>query len=81
MPMAPKCTELTGCIVSVQEWMNCVKLKLSPDKTESSESSIPKFPIKFLQNSTKPAETVKTWLLLFTQKTALTVMPYLLLSP
>ena len=59
--------KLTEYLVSVQEWMNGVKLKLNPDKTEfiiisdkhTRESLIPKFAVKFLQSSIIPAEEVK----------------------
>ena len=48
--------ELTECLLFVQEWMNDVKLKLNPDKTEffitgnkhSRKSHIPKLPVAFL---------------------------------
>ena len=60
-------TELTECLVSVHEWMNAVKLKLNPDKTEiifiidkhTTESFILKCPVKFLQSSVTLAEEVK----------------------
>ena len=60
-------TELNECLFSVQEWMNDVKLKLSPYKSEffiifnkyTRESSIPKFPVTFLQCSIILAEEVK----------------------
>ena len=59
--------ELTECLVSVQEWMNGVKLKLNPGKTEfiiigykhTTESLIPKFPVEFLQTSRMLAEEVQ----------------------
>ena len=52
---------------SVQEWMNGVKLKLNPDKTEfiitgdkyTRESLTPKFPVIFLQSSVSKAVEVK----------------------
>ena len=58
--------ELTECLISVQEWMNSVQLKLNPDKTEfiiigdkhTGESLVP----NFLLHSSKvltPAEEVQ----------------------
>ena len=59
--------ELTEWLVSVQVWLNSVKLKLNPDKTgfiiirnkHTSESLILKFPVKFLESSIIPAVEVK----------------------
>ena len=59
--------ELTEWCVSVQGWVNGMKLKLDPDKTEfiiigdkhTRESLTPKFPVKFLQSSVTPVDEVK----------------------
>ena len=59
--------ELIECLVSVQEWMNGLKLKFNLNKTEfiiirdkhTTESLIPKFLVTFLQCSTMPEEEVK----------------------
>ena len=53
--------------MDVREWLNGVKLKLNPDKTEfiiisdkqTRESFLPNFPVTFLQSSITPAEKVK----------------------
>ena len=58
---------MSSFFVFVQEWMNGVKLKLHPDKTEfiiignkhTRESLIPNFPVTFLQSSIMPPEEVK----------------------
>ena len=63
---ASSTTELTNCLEAVQAWMGNNKLKLNLDKTEfivigdqirSSQKS--SFPVSFLGNTTKPAESVK----------------------
>ena len=51
--------ELTECLKSVQEWMDGVKLKLNPEKTEFiiigqkaiRESLAPNFPVPLVQNN------------------------------
>ena len=59
--------ELTKCLKSVQEWMDGVKLKLNPEKTEFiiigqkaiRESLAPNFPVPLLQNNISPSVEVK----------------------
>ena len=59
--------ELTKCLKSVQEWMDGVKLKLNPEKTEFiiigqkaiRESLAPNFPAPHLQNNISPSVEVK----------------------
>ena len=59
--------ELTECLKSVQEWMDSVKLKLNPEKTEFiiigqkaiRESLAPNFPVPLLQNNISPSVEVK----------------------
>ena len=59
--------ELTECLKSVQEWMDGVKLKLNPEKTEFiiigqkaiRESLAPNFPVPLLQNNISPSVEVK----------------------
>ena len=59
--------ELTECLKSVQEWMDGVKLKLNPEKTEViiigdkpvRESIGPNFPVPLLQNNISPSAEVK----------------------
>ena len=59
--------ELTECLICVQKWMNGVKLKLNPQKTEfiiigdrqARESLIPKFPTQLLRNYVSPIDTFK----------------------
>ena len=54
--------ELTECLACVQNWMDCVRLKLNPKKTEfiiignrqARESIMQKFPTQFLGNSIPP---------------------------
>ena len=72
--------ELTECLKSVQEWMDGVKLKLNPEKTEFiiigqkaiRESLAPNFPVPFLQNNISPSVEVKNLGVIFT--TPLTIM-------
>ena len=60
-------TELSKCLGTVQKWMDSVKLKLNPDKTEfiiigdknTRDSLAQKFPVDLLQSSVIPAEKVK----------------------
>ena len=74
--------ELTDCLKSVQEWMDGVKLKLNPEKTEFiiigqkaiRESLAPNFSVPLLQNNISPSVEVKTWVLFSTQTTPLTIM-------
>ena len=74
--------ELTECLKSVQEWMDGVKLKLNPEKTEFiiigqkaiRESLAPNFPVPLLQNNISPSVEVKIWVLFSTQTTPLTIM-------
>ena len=74
--------ELTECLKSVQEWMDSVKLKLNPEKTEFiiigqkaiRESLAPNFPVPLLQNNISPSVEVKIWVLFSTQTTPLTIM-------
>ena len=59
--------ELTECLKSVQEWMDGVKLKLNPEKTEfiiigqkaTRESLAPNFLVLLLQNNISPSVEVK----------------------
>ena len=59
--------ELTECLTCVQKWMDIMKLKLNPEKTEliiigdrqSRESFILKFPTHLLGTSVSPTDTVK----------------------
>ena len=59
--------ELTECLNCVQKWMDGVKLKLNPEKTEfiiignrqARESLMQKFPTQLLGNSISPTDTVK----------------------
>ena len=57
--------ELTKCLVSVLEWLNGVKLRLSSELiTEfiikhTRESLLPELPVTFLQSYITPAEEVK----------------------
>ena len=59
--------ELTECLKSVQEWMDSVKLKLNPEKTEFiivgqkaiRKSLAPNFPVPLLQNNISPSMEVK----------------------
>ena len=59
--------ELTECLAWVQKWMDGVRLKLNPEKTEfivtgdrqARESIIQKFPTQFLGNSISPTNEVK----------------------
>ena len=59
--------ELAECLKSVQEWMDSVKLKLNPEKTEFiiigqkaiRESLAPNFPVPLLQNNISPSVEVK----------------------
>ena len=54
--------ELTECLACVQKWMDSVRLKLNPEKTEftiigdrqARESIMQKFPTQFLGNSISP---------------------------
>ena len=58
---------LTKCLKSVQEWMDGVKLKLNPEKSEFiiidqkaiRESLAPNFPVPLLQNNISPSVEVK----------------------
>ena len=60
--------DLTKCLISVQEWMKGLILKLNHDKTEfiiidnkhTRQSLLPKFPVTFLQSSVTLADEVKT---------------------
>ena len=59
--------EQTECLKSVQEWMDGVKLKLHPEKTEFiiigqkaiGETLAPHFPVPLLQNNISPSVKVK----------------------
>ena len=59
--------ELTKCLTCVKKWMDGVKLKLNPEKTEfitigdrqARESLINKFSTQLLGNSIYPTDTVK----------------------
>ena len=59
--------ELTESLTCVQKWMDGVKLKLDPEKTEfiiigdrqARESLSQKFPTQLLGNSISPTDTVK----------------------
>ena len=59
--------ELTECLMSVQEWMVGIKLKLNPEKTEfiimrqkaTRESLAPNSPVPLLQNNISPSVEVK----------------------
>ena len=59
--------DLTECLKSVQEWMDGVKLKLNPEKTEFiivgqkaiRELLAPNFPVPLLQNNISPLVEVK----------------------
>ena len=59
--------ELTECLTCVEKWMDGVKLKLNPEKTEfiiigdrqTRESLIQKFPTQLLGNSISPTDTLK----------------------
>ena len=59
--------ELTECLACVQKWMDGVRLKLNPEKTEftfigdkqARESIMQKFPTQFLGNSISPTNEVK----------------------
>ena len=59
--------ELTDCLACVQKWMNGVRLKLNPEKTEfivigdrqARESIMQKFHTQFLGNSISPTNEVK----------------------
>ena len=65
--------ELTECLKSVQEWMDGVKLKLNPEKTEFiiigqkaiRESLAPNFPVPLLQNNISPSVEVKNLHVIF----------------
>ena len=69
---------MTECLVSVQELINSVKLKLNSDKAEFSiignthtkETLIPNCPVTLLQSSMMLAEEVK----ILTQETLFTAM-------
>ena len=60
-------TELTECLACIQKWMDGVRLKLNPEKTEftvisnrqARESIMQKFPTQFLRNSISPTNEVK----------------------
>ena len=60
--------ELTECLACVQKWMNGVKLKLNPEKTEfiiigdrqARESLMQNFPTQLFGNSISPTDIVKT---------------------
>ena len=59
--------ELTECLACIQKWMDGVRLKLNPEKTEfiiignrqARESIMQKFPTQFLGNSISPTNEVK----------------------
>ena len=59
--------ELPEYLTCVQKWMDGVKLKLNPEKTEfiiigdrqATDSLIQKFPTQLLRNSISPTDTVK----------------------
>ena len=59
--------ELTECLACVQKWMDGVRLKLNPEKTEfiiigdrqARKSIMQKFPTQFLGNSISPTNEVK----------------------
>ena len=59
--------ELTECLTCVLKWMDGVKLKLNPEKTEfiiigdrqARESLVQKFPTQLLGNSISPSNTAK----------------------
>ena len=80
--------QLTECLVSVQEWMHSVKLKLNPDKTEfiiigdkhTRELLKPKCLVKFLQSSITPTEELKNLEVTFDRHVS-KVSLSLLLSP
>ena len=59
--------ELTECLACIQKWMDGVRLKLNPEKTEftvtgdrqARESVMQKFPTQFLGTSISPTNEVK----------------------
>ena len=58
--------ELAECLACIQKWMDGVKLKFNPEKTEftvigdrqARESLLQKFPTQFLENSISPTSEV-----------------------